>query len=197
MKNDVTEQISSASNQQISSAPEALFLDRDGTLIFDKDYLHEPEKVELIPGVPEALKTAKNAGGKLFVVTNQSGSGRGFITFEEYEKCHKKFLELLGVPADFFDACCIAPEAPEMPSKYRKPSPAFILEQLEAFPEISPKNCFMVGDRLSDWECGLNAKIRAAAVETGKPFDEKSRLWLSKNRVETFPNFAKFVEKFF
>lgn len=178
-------------------APEALFLDRDGTLIFDKDYLHEPEKVELIPGVREAVHAALNAGCKLFLLTNQSGIGRGFFTMSDYEKCHVRFLELLGVPASAFSACGIAPEAPDQESKYRKPKPDFILEQLAVFPELNPTRCWMVGDRKSDWQCGLNAGIRSVAVATGKPIDDTAKTWLAENNVPLFADFPSFVRAAF
>lgn len=173
--------------------PDALFLDRDGTLIFDKDYLHEPEKVELIPGVREAVCRALDSGCLLFLLTNQSGIGRGFFTMADYEKCHARFLELLGVPADAFAACGVAPEAPDRESRYRKPKPDFILEQLAAFPRLRPERCFMVGDRKSDWLCGLNAGIRSAAVATGKPIDAETRRWLAENGVALHADFPAFV----
>lgn len=179
--------------QTETDVPDALFLDRDGTLIFDKDYLHEPEKVELIPGVREAVHALLEVGCKLFLLTNQSGIGRGYFTMEEYEKCHARFVELLGVPAGAFVACGIAPEAPEQPSKYRKPKPDFILEQLNAFPALNPKRCRMVGDRMSDWQCGLNAGITSVAVETGKPIDAGTRAWLAENEVPLYADFGEFV----
>lgn len=180
-----------------AAAPSALFLDRDGTLIFDKDYLHEPEKVELIPGVREAVRRALDSGCKLFLLTNQSGIGRGFFTMDDYEKCHARFLELLGAPETAFTACCIAPEAPDQESKYRKPKPDFILEQLAAFPNLDPLRCWMVGDRKSDWQCGLNAGIRSAAVATGKPIDDAVRTWLSENGVPLYADFPSLVRALF
>lgn len=179
------------------TVPVALFLDRDGTLIFDKDYLHEPEKVELIPGVREAIRAAIRAGSKLFLLTNQSGIGRGYFTMDDYAKCHARFVELLGIPADAFVACGIAPEAPDQPSRYRKPKPDFILEQLAAFPDLEPSRCWMVGDRMSDWQCGLNAGIRSAAVATGKPIDAGTRTWLAENDVPLFSDFAACVRELF
>ncbi len=176
-----------------TTTPAALFLDRDGTLIFDKDYLHEPEKVELIPGVRDAVHRALESGCKLFLLTNQSGIGRGFFSMADYEKCHARFLELLGIPASAFSACGIAPEAPDQPSKYRKPKPDFILEQLAAFPDLNPQCCWMIGDRKSDWQCGLNAGIRSAAVATGKPIDDAARAWLAENAVPLYDDFPGFV----
>lgn len=181
----------------INATPQALFLDRDGTLIFDKDYLHEPEKVELIPGTREAVRRALDAGCALFLLTNQSGIGRGFFTMRDYEACHRRFVELLGVRERDFLACGIAPEAPDQPSRYRKPQPAFILEQLAAFPQLDSARCWMIGDRISDWQTGLNAGIRSAAVATGKPIDEKAAAFLKENAIPLFGDFAAFAEAAF
>ncbi len=177
--------------------PQALFLDRDGTIVFDGDYLSKPEDLVLIPGAREALQKAVATGCKLFLITNQSGIGRGYFTLEDYEKCHARLLELLELPEPAFTACGIAPEAPDQPSHYRKPSPAFILEQLALFPDLDPKNCWMVGDRHSDWECGVNAKIRSAAVATGKPIGEDDKTWLKANNVPVFADLAAFVDSLF
>ena len=177
--------------------PQALFLDRDGTLIFDKDYLHDPEKVELVAGTREAVRRAIDAGCLLFLLTNQSGIGRGFFTMRDYEACHRRLVELLGIREEDFAACGVAPEAPDAPSRYRKPSPAFVLEQLAAFPRLDPARCWMVGDRKSDWQTGLNAGIRSAAVATGKPIDDDARAFLLGNDVPLFENFAAFADAAF
>lgn len=177
--------------------PQALFLDRDGTLIFDKNYLHDPADVELIPGTRRAIARVLAAGCRLFLLTNQSGIGRGLFTLDDYEKCHRRFVELLGAGANVFSACGIAPEAPGEPSRYRKPSPAFVLEQLAAFPDLEPSRCWMVGDRESDWQTGLNAGIRSAAVASGKPIGDETKKFLTENKIPLFETFADFVEEFF
>lgn len=145
----------------------ALFLDRDGTLIVDKDYLADPAGVELIPGVITALQKARSLGYLLFLFTNQSGIGRGYHSLKDAQACNQRMLDLLGLGEDLFTAICIAPEAPDQPSEYRKPSPRFILE-MRAQHALDPQQCWMVGDRESDLEAGLNAHIHAAAVCTGK-----------------------------
>jgi len=145
----------------------ALFLDRDGTLILDKDYLSDPAGVELIPGVIDALKIARDRGYLLFLFTNQSGIGRGYHTIEDAQACNQRMLELLDLGADLFTAICIAPEAPDQPSEYRKPSPRFILE-MRAKHSLDTEQCWMIGDRESDLEAGLNANIHSVAVCTGK-----------------------------
>lgn len=169
----------------------ALFLDRDGTLIHDRDYLCDPAGVELIPGVPDALRRARALGYRLFLFTNQSGIGRGYHTIDDTYRCNARMLELLGLGPALFDEICIAPEAPDQPSPYRKPSPRFINEMVERF-ALDRSQCWMIGDRESDLDAGLNAGIRAAAVCTGK-YD--TAMWRPRLRpgVPLFADLAAFV----
>jgi D-glycero-D-manno-heptose 1,7-bisphosphate phosphatase len=169
----------------------ALFLDRDGTLIIDKHYLSDPAGVELIPGAAEALRRARSVGYKLFLFTNQSGIGRGLHTLEDALRCNARMEELLGLPAPLFEDLCIAPEPPDDPSGYRKPSPRFILETIERH-QLEPAQCWMVGDRQADVHAGLNAGIRAAAVCTGK-HDATEWRALAPAGVPVFPSIVEFV----
>jgi D-glycero-D-manno-heptose 1,7-bisphosphate phosphatase len=145
----------------------ALFLDRDGTLIVDRVYLADPAGVELLPGAAEALAKAKALGFRLFLFTNQSGIGRGLHTMEDTVLVNNRMEELLGLPPPAFDAICVAPEAPGVPSAYRKPSPKFIHEMI-AKHSLDPAQCWMVGDSAADIGAALAAGIPAAAVRTGR-----------------------------
>src|SRR6187549_2427487 len=111
----------------------ALFLDRDGTLIYDKHYLSDPAGVELIPGVTEALRRARELGYRLFILTNQSGIAKGLYTVDDVHRCNDRMEELTGLQRPIFDDICIAPEGPEGPIVYRKPSPRYIVETLKRF----------------------------------------------------------------
>jgi D-glycero-D-manno-heptose 1,7-bisphosphate phosphatase len=168
----------------------ALFLDRDGTLIVDKDYLADPARVELIPGARDGLARARNLGYKLFILTNQSGIGRGYFTLVDAQRCHDRMIELLDLGSDLFTETCMAPEAPDQPSVYRKPSPTFIVEALSRH-DLDPSHCFMVGDRESDIRTGLNAGVRTAAVCTGK-LDAAAWAKLALPDVPVFPDFGTF-----
>jgi len=156
-----------------ASTPAALFLDRDGTIIYDKNYLADPAGVELIPGARDALRDALRKGYRLFLFTNQSGIGRGYYTLDQVHDCNARMLELLGLGPNVFSEICIAPEAHSPPDGeddgqcYRKPSPRFIREMITSH-ALAPAQCWMVGDRESDIEAGLRAGISAAAVCTGK-----------------------------
>lgn len=143
----------------------AVFLDRDGTLIRHVHYLHEPEKVELLPGVAEALRLLLDRNVKLFLFTNQSGVNRGLFTLTDVEAVNQRMLDLIGLGDDIFTDICIATEMPSDEPVYRKPSPRFILESL-AKHRIPKENAVMVGDNPTDWEAGNRAGIQVVAIES-------------------------------
>jgi D-glycero-D-manno-heptose 1,7-bisphosphate phosphatase len=145
----------------------ALFLDRDGTLIIDQDYLSDPAGVVLLPGVVDGLRHARALGYRLYLFTNQSGIGRGYYTLDDAHRVNARMESLIGLPAPLFDDICIAPEAPDQPSLYRKPSPRFIHEMIGKH-ALDPRQCHMVGDRESDIAAGRAAGIRSVALTTGK-----------------------------
>ncbi len=101
----------------------ALFIDRDDTLIVDKVYLSDPAGVELLPGVPEALRHARDLGYKLFLFTNQSGIGRGYYTLEDALRVNARMEELIGLPHPVFVETGIAPRHPTSPHSTGNPPP--------------------------------------------------------------------------
>lgn len=142
------------------SAHPAIFLDRDGVLIEEKHYLHRPEDVVVLPGVGPALARLMKAGYLLFIVTNQSGVGRGYFTMEDVEKVHHRLTSDLSQFGVSFTRIYIAPEAPDQPSRGRKPSPQFLFDARQEF-EVDLAGSYMVGDKLIDLECGWKAGVRA------------------------------------
>jgi len=170
---------------------QALFLDRDGTLIVDKVYLADPAGVELLPGAADAVRRARELGFRLFLFTNQSGIGRGLHTLEDARRVNARLEELLGPPFPVFDAICIAPEAPGQAVVYRKPSPKFILEQM-AQHGLDPGRCHMVGDSASDIQAALNAGIHPVVVRTGR-VDPATIPEVAHHQVPVFDTFAAFV----
>src|SRR5438046_2622299 len=104
----------------------AVFVDRDGTLIEERDYLHRVEQVVIYPGVTEALRKLQLGGFKLFIVSNQSGVGRGYFTLANVETVNQHLTRLFEQAGVSFEKIYVAPEAPEMPSRGRKPSPQFL-----------------------------------------------------------------------
>jgi len=145
----------------------AVFLDRDGVLIEEKSYLHRIEDVVFIPGAGRALKRLRDAGFKLFIVSNQSGVGRGYFTAAEVEKVNQHLAGELARDGVRFERIYIAPEAPDQPSRGRKPSPQFLFDARDEF-EVDLSQSYMIGDKLLDLECGWNAGVRKSIlVRTG------------------------------
>ena len=145
----------------------AIFLDRDGTLIAEKKYLHRPEDVELFPGAGAALKRLSDAGFKLIIVTNQSGIGRGYFTLADAERVNDRVSREFARDGVRFKKTYIAPEAPDQPSRVRKPSPQFLFDARDEF-NLNLAESFMVGDKLIDLECGWNAGVKKSIlVRTG------------------------------
>lgn len=145
----------------------AVFLDRDGTLNVEKEYLSDPDKLVLFPGVPEALVRLRDAGYRLVVVTNQSGIGRGYYSLADMHRVNDRLVEMLRPAGISLDHIYFAPEAPEQPSRGRKPSPQFLFDARDAF-GIDLARSYMVGDKISDLECGWNAGVRGSLlVRTG------------------------------
>ena len=145
----------------------AVFLDRDGTLIVEKNYLHRPEDVELFPGAGAALKRLADAGFKLIIVTNQSGIGRGYFTLADAERVNERVSREFARDGVSFEKTYIAPEAPDQPSRVRKPSPQFLFDARDEF-DLNLAESYMVGDKLIDLECGWNAGVKKSIlVRTG------------------------------
>ena len=144
----------------------AVFLDRDGTLIEEKGYLHRPEEVVVLPGAAQALRQLRHAGFSLFIVTNQSGVGRGYYTLEDVARVNERLLSELGSEVRF-ERIYISPEAPDQPSRGRKPSPKFLFDARDEF-GLDLSRSYMVGDKLIDLECGWNASVKKSIlVRTG------------------------------
>ena len=145
----------------------AVFLDRDGTLIEERHYLCRPDQVALFSGAGPALRRLQEAGYKLILVSNQSGVGRGYFTLEDVEKVHRHLADELGRQGVRLDAIYFAPEAPDQPSRGRKPSPQFLYDARDKF-QLDLGASFMVGDKLIDLECGWNAGVKQSLlVRTG------------------------------
>jgi D-glycero-D-manno-heptose 1,7-bisphosphate phosphatase len=148
----------------------AVFLDRDGTIIEDCSHIGEIERVALIPGAAAALRQLQDAGYKLFIVSNQSGIGRGFFSRESVEAIHAHLDRCFAKAGVRFDRHYICPHHPEDNCDCRKPKPKFLLEAAREH-RLDLSRCFMVGDRLSDIQTGINAGTRTILVLTGAGHD--------------------------
>ena len=150
----------------MTSQNRAVFLDRDGTIMEDSNYVGEIERVTLIPCAKRALKRLQDAGFKLFIVTNQSGVGRGYFTREAVEQIHAHLDEQFAAAGVKFDRYYVCPHHPEDNCECRKPKPKFLRDAAAEF-GLDMARCFMVGDRPSDIQAGINAGTKTILVMTG------------------------------
>jgi D-glycero-D-manno-heptose 1,7-bisphosphate phosphatase len=145
----------------------AVFLDRDGTLIEEREYLSRPADVAPFPHAAGALRSLQAAGFKLFIVSNQSGVGRGFFTLDDVARVNARMTRLFAGYGVRFEKIYVAPETPEQPSRGRKPSPQFLFDARDEF-GLDLSASYVIGDKWSDLECGWNAGVKKCMlVRTG------------------------------
>ncbi len=155
------------------SAPLFVLLDRDGTVIYDKHYLADPEGVELLPGAAQGLKRLTELGCKLVLITNQSGVNRGYFDHPTVEAMHERLAALLAPHGVRFEAIYYCPHTPEEECSCRKPETRMIAWASRDL-EFDPKDCVVIGDKLCDVELGKNVGARTILVRTGKGADQEA-----------------------
>lgn len=155
----------------------AVFFDRDGTLIHEKPgvYLSNPADVHLYAPVPAALKRLGKAGFHFFIVSNQSGIGRGYFTEKEVHAVHARLQELLK-PA-VIEEIVFCPHAPGQNCACRKPG-TLLGERLIKKHRIDPVRSFMVGDKKADVLFGQKLGLRSVLVQTAN----------GKNHLKKYPD---------
>jgi D-glycero-D-manno-heptose 1,7-bisphosphate phosphatase len=142
----------------------AIFLDRDGTLILDKNYLSRVEDMEYFPDTMKALQLLQSLGYELFIVTNQSGVGRGYFSLESVYVIHRQLQnDLREQKLSPFKDFAICPHSPDDGCVCRKPSGQMIKDLMEKY-HISPEHSWMIGDKLIDAEAGKDAGIKSAII---------------------------------
>lgn len=159
----------------------AVFLDRDGTINQEREYLHRMEDFQFIPGVPQAIRLLNRAGFLVVVVTNQSGVGRGYYAEEDVEALHRFISRELAGSGGRIDAWLYCPHHPAGRGGYavscscRKPLPGMLLDAAERL-GIDLASSYMVGDKLIDVEAGRAAGCSSILVRSGYGAEEESRL---------------------
>lgn len=142
------------------------YLSIDEPLLEPVHYLHEPEKVVLMPGAVDALRKLIDAGMKIAVVSNQSGVGRGFFPESDVARVHARMEELLAEGGVTLNSIHYCPHIPEDRCSCRKPEPEMLLKACEAA-GVTPEQAVMVGDNIADVEAGRNAGMQTILVRTG------------------------------
>jgi D-glycero-D-manno-heptose 1,7-bisphosphate phosphatase len=143
-----------------------LFIDRDGTLIEERNYLSDPNDVELLPGAWEGLRAFKTAGFRLILLTNQSGVGRGFFTERRLEEIHDRLNALLAEHGVVLDNMLYCPHKPDDACSCRKPNTALAVRALAEYRNV-PLPVIVIGDKECDIEMGKRLSATTVLVRTG------------------------------
>ncbi len=164
----------------------AVFLDRDGTLIEERDYLYRPEQVNLLPGAARAARLLREAGFYLVLVTNQSAVAKGLLTEKQLAVIHNRLQHLLEREKTKLDAVYYCPHHPQsgsvsyrMSCACRKPAPGMLLRAAEEH-DLCLCNSFLVGDKLTDIVAGRRAGCRTILIKTGYGEQELRKIWQAR-----------------
>jgi len=147
----------------------AVFVDRDGTVCFDKHYLSDPNGIELIPTVAEGVKKMNEAKIPVILVTNQSGIGRGYFTERTLGGIHTRLKEILRESSAEVDDIFHCPHLPNSGCTCRKPEPGMLLQAKKKH-GLDLSKSFVVGDRMMDVE--MAHRVKATGVLVPEPGDQ-------------------------
>lgn len=151
----------------------AVFLDRDGVINIEKEYLYKIEEFEFIDGVFESVIYLQKLGYKLFIITNQSGIARGYYSLDEFNKLSSWMMDEFSKKGVIIEKLYFCPHGPNDNCSCRKPKTGMIDDALKEF-DIDLGKSILIGDKISDIKCAKNAKIGLSViVKSGHSFDEK------------------------
>ena len=152
----------------------AIFLDRDGVIIENRpNYVRTWADVEIYPQALEALAKLSKSAYKLVMVTNQSGIGRGLISFEAADEINQKLLTEIQASGGRIDGVFMCPHAPVDNCACRKPAPGLLLQAADAL-SLDLSRSYMIGDALTDLQAGLAAGVKQVMlVRTGRGADQE------------------------
>lgn len=173
-----------------------IFLDRDGTINKEINYLYKQADLEILPGVPEAIKMLRESGYRIVVVTNQAGVARGYYQEADVEHLHQYLNQQLakaGAKIDHFFYCPHHPEHGigdyKIDCPCRKPA-AGMLKRAEKYYFVDKANSFIIGDKLLDIRAGNRYGVRGILVGTGYGSQEH-RMVMSRGQTKEYEYFAK------
>ena len=174
--------------------PGAAFLDRDGTIIVDQDFLASPDEIVLLDGAARAIRMLNASGIPVVVVTNQSGIARGRITPEEYEAVRRRLDEMLAADGARLDATYHCPHHPDFtgPCNCRKPGTGMYELAMRDL-GLPARGALFIGDRMRDLIPARSFGGRGILIESPATSDEDREL--AAREFETAPSLLAAVER--
>jgi D-glycero-D-manno-heptose 1,7-bisphosphate phosphatase len=150
------------------AADKVVILDRDGTIVVDKQYLSNPADLQLLPGAAEGLRWWSEHGYRLVVITNQSGVGRGMFSLERLNEVHGRFREIIGEVGARIDQIYYCPHTPEADCACRKPRVQLLVRAASEL-GFDASRAIVVGDKSSDVEFGRRVGATTVLIASKVP----------------------------
>jgi histidinol-phosphate phosphatase family protein len=180
----------------VKSGPDAVFLDRDGTIMEDAHFIKSPSQVRLIPGAASAVKRINDAKVPAIVVTNQSGIARGIFKVEDYEAVRSHFESLLEAEGAHIDASYFCPHHPSVSAcSCRKPATEMFEDAIRDF-KLDPRKAAYVGDRWRDVIASKKLGGRGIMISSHMTTNEDRRK-AQEDGIETAASLEDAVEMLF
>ena len=149
----------------------AVFLDRDGTINEEVNYLSRIEQVKILPNSAKAIKLLNDNGFKIIIITNQSGVARGYFSIERLEEINNHLKNELLKENAIIDAIYYCPHHPDDLCQCRKPKTGLI-ERARDEHDVDLSSSFVIGDKILDLETGRKMGCKTILVLTGYGSDE-------------------------
>jgi D-glycero-D-manno-heptose 1,7-bisphosphate phosphatase len=181
----------------VSKLPDAVFLDRDGTIMEDAHYIKSPDQVRLIPEAGAAVKRINDAKVQAIVITNQSGIARGIFNLEDYEAVRRQFEALLAAEGAHIDASYFCPHHPTITGlcDCRKPGTKLFENAIRDF-RLDAANVAYIGDRWRDVAASKKLGGRGIMISSPMTTDEDRRK-AQEDGIETARSLKDAVEMLF
>lgn len=180
----------------------AFFLDRDGTLNEDFDFVHKPEQWVWCKGALEAIQWMNKNKYKVIIVTNQSGVARGHFSLEKVHELHRFVDAELKKVGAWIDEWCVAHWHPKFHEgldshllEYRKPGTRYFTEMIKKY-DLNAAECVMMGDKPSDLQPALQLGMQAFYIHS-RFHATNDKMYLSTHNIEMFENIGEVMEKHF
>lgn len=174
----------------------AVFLDRDGTINVDTGYINDPDDLVFIRGAKEGVKFLKNKGFLVFVVTNQSGVGRGYFSLKKLKAVNDRLLTELSKLGINLDGIFMCPHHPNRKCSCRKPKPKLVYDIAKKY-KINLEKSYFVGDKLIDVQTGKNAGCKTVLIDADTtPKIENEEDWTQPDFIaRNLKEVAKWIVK--